>query len=115
MPAAARLDPAGVHMDDGLDVARMLRAPRASGIFPDARPEGFSVPEQWTNHDRARRQEIINHPPVVVQEDIPDKVANCFHAVEDEYRKQVEDLIRMCENADQDRDAVAAELVHLQK
>jgi len=102
-------------MDDGLEVARMLRAPRASSVIPDARPEGFSVPKERTNDDRARRQEIINYPPVVAQEDIPDEVAKWFHVVRDEYREQVEDLIRMCENADQEQDAVADELVDFQK
>ena len=111
MPAAARLNPAGGRKDDGSEVARMLKAPRASGVFPDARPEGFSILEQRTEDDRARRGEIINHPPVIVQRDIPDAVANWFHAVEDEYREQVEYLIRMCEDADRERDAIADELV----
>jgi hypothetical protein len=71
----------------------MLKAPRASGVFPDARPEGFSILEQRTKDDRARRTEIINHPLVIAQRDIPDEVANWFHAVEDEYREQVKDLI----------------------
>ena len=115
MPAAARLNPAGGRKDDGSEVARMLKAPRASGVFPDARPEGFSILEQRTEDDRARRAEIINHPPVIAQRDIPDEVANWFHAVEDEYREQVEDLIRMCEDADRERDAIADELVDLQK
>jgi hypothetical protein len=101
-------------MDDGLEVARTLKAPRASGVFPDGRPEGFSIPEQRTDDDRARWKEIISHPSVVAQEDIPDEVANWFHAVEHKYRKQVKDLIQMCENADRERDAVADELVESQ-
>jgi hypothetical protein len=31
--------------------------------------------------------------------------------VEDEYREHIEDLIRMCEDADRERDAIAEELV----
>jgi hypothetical protein len=72
-------------MDDGLEEARMWRAPKARGIFPDAQAEGFSFPGPPTNDNRARREETIIHLPVVAQEDVPDKVANWFHAVEDEY------------------------------
>lgn len=49
-----------------------------------------------------------------MQEDIPDKVTNWFHGVEDEYCEQVEDLFRMCKNADRERDAVGDKLVDLQ-
>ena len=63
-------------MDYGSEVARTLRAPSASGVFPDTRPEGSSIHEQQTDDDRAHRQGIINHPPVVAQQDIPNKVAN---------------------------------------
>jgi hypothetical protein len=63
----------------------MLKAPRASRIFPDVRPEGFIILEQWTEDNRVRRAEIINHLPVIAQRDIPDEVANWFHAVMDEY------------------------------
>jgi hypothetical protein len=91
----------------------MLKAPRASGVFPDARPEGFSILEQRTEDDRARRTKIIIHLPVIAKRDIPDVVAKWFHAVEDEYREQVEDLIRMCKDADREWDAIADELVDL--
>jgi hypothetical protein len=102
-------------MDDGLDEARMLGAPRARGVFPDARTEGFTIPKQRTNDNRVRREEIISHPPVVAQEDIPDEVANWFHAIEDEYHEQVKDLLRMRENADRERDALSDELVDLRR
>jgi hypothetical protein len=36
MPAAVHLNSAGRRKDDGSEVARMLKASRASGIFPDA-------------------------------------------------------------------------------
>jgi hypothetical protein len=51
MPAAARVNTAGGRKDDGLEVARMLNAPKASGIFPDAWPEGFSIHEERTEDD----------------------------------------------------------------
>jgi len=41
-------------MDDGLEVARTVTGPRASGVFPDERPEEFSVPEQRTDDDPAQ-------------------------------------------------------------
>jgi hypothetical protein len=53
MPAAARLNPAGGQKDNGSHVARILKAPRARSIFPDARPKGFSIIEQRTGDDRA--------------------------------------------------------------
>jgi hypothetical protein len=115
MAAAAHLNPAGGRKDDGSEVVRTLKAPRASGVFPDARPEGFSILEKRTEDDRARRADIINHPPSIGQKDIPDEVTNWFHAVEDEYQEQVEDLIRMCEDADRERNAIADELVNLEK
>ena len=39
MPAAVRLNPTAGRMKDGLQVASMLRVPRASGVIPDAQPE----------------------------------------------------------------------------
>jgi len=91
----------------------MLSAPRASGIFPDSWPEGFSIPAQRTDDNRARLEAIISYPPVVTQEDIPDEVTNWFHVVKDEYREPVDNLIRMCQNVDREWDAVADEHVNL--
>jgi hypothetical protein len=51
MPAATCLNPAGGQKDNGSEVACMLKAPRASSVFPDARPEGFSILEQQTDDD----------------------------------------------------------------
>jgi hypothetical protein len=92
-----------------------LKAPRVGGIFPDAQPVGFSVLQQWTNDDRARREDILNHPLVIAEIDIPDEVANRFHAVENEYSEQIEDLIRLCEDADQERDTITEGLANLEK
>jgi len=50
-----------------------------------------------------------------MKQDISHMVTNWFHAVKDEYRKDVERLIRMFENAAQEQDIVGNELVHLQK
>lgn len=101
--------------EDSLDVARSLTAPRDSGVFPDARAEGFRIPKQRTDDDRARREEIISHLPVFAQQDIPDEDANWVHAVQDEHSETVEDSIRKWENADREWDAVADELVDLLK
>ena len=115
MPAAVGLISAGGRMDEGSEVACTLRAPRTSGVVADAWPEGFSVAEQQTDDHQPPRQEIINHLPVVAQADIPDKVVNWFHEVEDEYGEQVQDQIQMFEHSDLEQDAVADELVDLQK
>ena len=53
MPDAACHNPAGGRMDDIIEVAHTLGAPRASGVFPDARPERLKVPKQWTDNDPA--------------------------------------------------------------
>jgi dGTP triphosphohydrolase len=50
-----------------------------------------------------------------MQRDISDEVANCFDAVEDEYRDQVKDLTRMWKNANWEWDAITYEVVDLEK
>jgi lysophospholipase L1-like esterase len=93
----------------------MLQAPWASSIFPDAQPKGFSIHKRWTNDDLAHRAEIINHPPEIVQRDIPDKVADWFHVVKDEYQEHVKDLNRMCADTDREWYCITNILVNLEK
>jgi len=113
MAASAGLNPTGGQMDNGLQVACILCAPRASGIFPNVRPEGLGVHKQQTYDNWLSREEIIHHPLAVVQEDIPDEIANWFHRVKEVYHEQVQDQIWLFLLADWERDAVADELVQL--
>jgi len=115
MLAATLLNPTRGRMDNGSEVVCMLEVPWARGIIPDPWWEGFSVPERQTDDHWASREEIINHPPVVAQQDITNKVTNWFRVVEDEYWGQVQALLRMSENAHRAQDEVADELVHILK
>jgi len=81
MTAAPYFNPTGGRKNDALEAACMLRASGASGIGQGLWPEEFSIPKQWNNDHQACQEEIISHPLVVEQEDIPDMVTNWFHAV----------------------------------
>jgi hypothetical protein len=89
MPAAACLNPAGSQKESDSEVAHIMKVSRASGVFPDVWPKGCSILEQRTGNDQDRRIQIINHLPVIVQRDIPNEVANWFHAIEDKNQEQV--------------------------
>lgn len=52
-------------MDDGFEVACMLRAHRASSVVPVGWPEGFSIPEQPPDDDQAHQHQILNHQVVI--------------------------------------------------
>jgi len=112
VPAAWHINPAGGRMDDDLEAACMLRAPRASGVFPDMQLHGFSIPEQRSDNVGDCWKGFITHVPVVGHEDIPDGVANWFHKMKHEHSKQVEGLIWKCENVDWKWNSVANELVN---
>lgn len=102
-------------MDDGLEGACTLRAPRHTGMIADTSREGFSVPEQQTADGGVGQQASINHTPVLVYEGLCDELTNSSHAVDAGYHKQVQNILGMRENGYQEWDAVADEHVDLQK
>jgi hypothetical protein len=89
MSAAVPHHAAGGGIDDILDVVYLPRAPWASRVFSNIVTEGPNVPKQLTNNDSACEEELINHPLVFLQEDIPNQVTTWFHPVKGEYREEV--------------------------
>jgi len=92
----------------------MVTAPKACGAFLDVGPPVLCIPKLGTNNYWAH-QELINHPQVAVQHNIPGNVANWFHLVESENCGHLEDSIRMCENVDEEPDAGTDERVNILK
>jgi len=100
MPAVGCLNPTGGPKNNGLEVGSILKICSANGTFADAQPEQFSIPKRQTDNNWACQKAIVNHVPVVMQEDIHAEVAIWFHVVEEKYHEQVKVLIWIWENPD---------------